>query len=33
MKNPKFILKKDWYLETNVLGVKFSNFRTFINVN
>lgn len=22
MKSPKFILKKDWYLETNVLGVK-----------
>lgn len=22
MKNPKFILKKYWYLETNILGVK-----------
>lgn len=22
MKSPKFILKKDWYLETNILGVK-----------
>lgn len=35
MKNPKFILKKDWYLETNVLGVKnktliFSRGQEFI---